>query len=356
MRISRAFILISTSVFIILLIAFSCKRDIYNISTVDGNVNTHLTGTPVSIPSGTISLQYGMLHFSSRETFLDIMDTLNTKTYAQSLTWKAQFPGFQSLLSVYDASPLEETTESPCDDDDLNTLLNSNSMIWIDNSAFLLDWAKDSIYEVYPVNLATIDSVKLKKEILDNDSLYVMRYSMEDEILYPDSSVQYVGVFKWLKKVFGKCTDKHASPKIDETGSPYYYSNNQSGSNKIDYKYKYKLKYQRAGIYFSLIYKVKHYESTESQSAWRASPGKTCMDLDYEYKKYCSGSDSYSNTCPTSHSSYGWNLVDHKWKRRIYGGSVRLAKFTVDITPYFEDVSNTATLTGQDLSIEDNWP
>ena len=153
--------ILPTFIAVILITYASCKRSDVDVVRKDSIQNT-LHGTPISIPSGTISSQYGMLHFSSRETFLDIMDTLNKKTYAQSLTWEAQFSGFISLRSIYDVSPAEESTESPCEDDDLNTVLNSNSMIWIDNTAFLLDWAKDSIYEVYPVNLATIDSVKLK--------------------------------------------------------------------------------------------------------------------------------------------------------------------------------------------------
>ena len=347
--------ILPTFIAVILITYASCKRSDVDVVRKDSIQNT-LHGTPISIPSGTISSQYGMLHFSSRETFLDIMDTLNKKTYAQSLTWEAQFSGFISLRSIYDVSPAEESTESPCEDDDLNTVLNSNSMIWIDNTAFLLDWAKVSIYEVYPVNLATIDSVKLKKEILNNDSMYVMRYSMEEEILFPDSSVQYIGVFKWLKKVFGRCTDQAANHQSAAVGSPRYYDNGQTGSSKVEYKYKYKVTYQRAGIYFSILWKVKHYRKTHEQNSWHAYTGIACAQIEYGYKKYCGGSDSDHEFCPLDHSQTSWNKVDHKWKRRIYGGGTRLAKYSVDIIPYLENVTDQSELISDNSVIEDNWP
>lgn len=311
--------------------------------------------------SGIVKFELGMLHFSNKECFGEVMELLLSKNRNDLIIWESQFSGFQSMRALYDNGIYEENPDSPCDDYYLNAVLNSGSMIWIDSTAFLLDWAKDSIFETYPVTANSAALLNQKVEIDNMNDYYVFRYSFQDEVLYPSTNTLPVNrAFKWLKKMFGKCTDKSANRKKADDGSPYTYDNH-SLLAKREAKYKYKLLYQLSGIWFSLHLKVRHYANDEEGARLKKYPGKCCVEGYGGWKKFCKDQSEQvtllcANTNPftgaSDHST--WSLVNTVYQHSFYGRMTKLAKYKVDVDLYLEDCFDNAEYTKR-LAIEDNW-
>lgn len=259
------------------------------------------------------------LHFTDLNTFQTVLEGLDSTSSEIDLNlWEGYFSGYQSMRTYYE--DLEEVTEvdsflCPLFDESLATVVNSEGIVAVDSVAFLLDFTTNSVYEVYPVNEATIDSLRLKNEI-NNDSIYLFKYSMDDEIFFPDSFVQqermYMSdgrsypvntskrIFRWAKKLWhkitnnpGGCNDKAADPRKDKDLLSY----SDPDDECIDYRYKLKLKYQKTGIRFCIQVKAKHQKKDGCSAGWRKHEGGACFDGDMRLKVYCGNFKNKSTIC-----------------------------------------------------------
>ncbi len=352
---------------------YSCKKE----SSSSGKLNPEIQNT-LSAQMAThlgVVKENDYLYFADLNTFQTVCSQLDTLNDASQTLWESYYSGYVSMRKHYDAMELalqdQDVFLSPCDDEALGTVINRQGIVRVDTVAFLLDFANHKVYEVYPVTPANINVLKQKAEV-NNDTMYVMQYSMDDEIFYPAGWQQQGPLktsdgqlcsdkkrgFRWLKKLFGACPyDQRADPSPDDDESNFTDVNNST----IGYKYIYRLKYQRAGLRFSIVYKVKHFKQIGENGPWRRYPGIVCFEAIAKMKVFC-GPERYENTfCqegPLSPSQpYGnYNSTNPTYKNILYKSGNRLSR--IKVTGYFfmenvSDVPAYATPSRQ-MSIIDN--
>jgi hypothetical protein len=323
---------ISLYLLVLLFIVTGCRKDDSSFNKTEhiGYQSSSMLGKYMySNNTGTVSEEFGLLHFSSKEMFENVLMMLYDFDEPQTKNWCSRFTGFKSLDDFMERVKIEEL-EKNCHDTKLASILNNESMIWIDSTLFLMDWAKDSIYEAYPVNIKTINRIKEKKEVVDSLDYFVFRYSVYDEVLYPVNENKLTSrAFRWIKKIFGRCKDVSADRRIDDAEIEYSNSSKTSMS-----KYNVKLVYQPAGLWFSLMVKVKHYTKNENGN-YKQSVGAVCSADDYAYRKMCGGSDQNTTLC---YNNSPRASVDPKWVRKFYAGMTKLNKYKVTCDLYLEDI------------------
>lgn len=292
------------------ILVFSCRK--VQDGFIDKKVNV-FGNSFNSVTHSNVILEGNYLHFENLSAFQVILDGLDTASEFELNNWEGYFSGYQSMRTYYE--DLEEVTEvdtflCPLFDESLATVVNNEGIVAVDSVAFLLDFSDNSVYEVYPVNEATIDSLRLKNEI-NNDSIYLFKYSMDYAVFFPDSFVQQDRIvlkdgrsfpannskraFRWLKKLFNrsKCNETYA--KSDKDMELYSYQD--PDDECINYRYKMKLKYQRTGIRFCIQAKVKHQKKEGCSGHWRKDPGGACFDGDMSAKVFCGNWINTSMVC-----------------------------------------------------------
>lgn len=278
------------------------------------------------------------------------MEALDTVSHEEMNIFEGNFSGYQSMRSYY--NDLEDalnpdTFLCPNDDESLSAVLSVEGIVRIDSVAYLLDYATNSVYEVYPVNSATIDSLKLKNEI-NNESMYVFKFSMDDEIFYPDSMISAPRLvmedgrimpssntkraFRFLKKWWHTitggtwgCSDNAADAKKEK--DKHFYTDNNFECKK--YRYKYKIKYQKSGIRFALIVKCRHYKDQDgscSNENYQKDPGLVQFEGDFSGKVFCGNNKSEAHSVLYTNSLNN-NLTSTPYKSYFYKSGSKLAKY-----------------------------
>ncbi len=302
---------------IILIISFSivliiaCKK-VSNNPIINNALNSKFSQSIVIPYNPSITKESDYLKFPNVATFestLIILDSLNDS--CQNV-WENYYAGFTSMRKHYQIAENlqfnQDIVLNPEYDESVGTTINIDGLIRIDSTAFLLDHSDNSIYEVYPVNTATIALLKQKNEI-NNDTMYIFKYSMNNEVLHPAGyeearKLKMVngsevvnnnkrGLGKWLKKIFTKCTEDGINPDPDDDNNIYTDMNNST----IQYKYEYDLKYRSSGVSYALMYKVKHYKKTGENGGWKTSNGEACFSGNSQWKKRCDNYGGKSSTC-----------------------------------------------------------
>jgi hypothetical protein len=343
----------------------SCKKNEKPINNIVKN------NIPISANSYNLSLisnESDYLCFSDVDAFLSTCESLDQLNDSLLDVFESNFSNFSSFRKFHvdfeDLQYDQDIDINPCDDDALGTVINIDGIVKVDTVAFLLDFANHEIYEVYPVNAATIAQLKLKTEY-DDDTMYIFKYSMDDEVFYPtgvdyEESVRRPDQkisnnnkrgFKWLKKLFGKCKDeKQAKIRNDDDESSYTFGTTQ-------YKYIYKLKYQGAGIRFSIIYKIKHFKKEGESGGWKKSKGKACFEARARTKVFCGNYINEDKICylPSTLplSSYS-NLNVTKYKNTIYKSGNRLSKYKCKGSFLMENMATYDLFFSRELLIESN--
>jgi len=277
------------------------------------------------------------LHFSDLSAFGTILEGLDSATESDMNSWETYFSGYQSLRTFYE--DMEEATEvdsflCPLFDESLATVVNYEGIVAVDSVAFLLDFTTNSVYEVYPVNNASIDSLRLKNEI-NNDSMYLFKYSMDDAIFFPDSFVEQDRItmnngrsysirnskraFRWLKKVFKprKCNETYADSDKDKDITVYQDPDEEC----ISYRYKVKLKYQKSGLRFLIQAKVKHQKKDGCSAHWRKEYGGACFEGGSHTKLLCGGNQNNMTACnftPPGHGFSGSNNFSSTTYKQVH--------------------------------------
>lgn len=367
------FIITTTS-----LLIYSCKSEsIYPLNEKMDSLNSLNSNSVVAHTN--IFKENDYLHFANLSVFENTCNALDTLDDSLSNVWESFYPGYQSMRNHYDL--IESTLNdqdvflSPSDDDALGTVINIDGIVRIDSVAFLLDFADSSLYEVYPVTTANIALLKQKNEI-NNDSMYIMKYSMDNEVFYPTGWEQQEelamnngdivkvgakrGFKRWLKKtfgLFGGCDDNQKiSPSVDDEETQYTDVNNST----ISYKYKYKLKYQRSGVRFSVFYKIKHFKKN-GEGKWKREIGISCFEGDVKMKVFCASEKYEYPTCsesalpfPTAPSADFHS--GKKYKRIFYKSGKRLSRIKFFGYFYMENVTNVLLISfpSRQMIVEEN--
>jgi hypothetical protein len=366
-------------------ILYSCRKDK---KPDDPKISSKLqpgSGDPTAVVNHTgIVKVSNYLYFNNRSTFEATLDSLKKATESERQAWESYYAGYLSMETYYDGQDYllqRDTFTCPTTDVPLATVLNYEGIVRIDTVAYLLDYSTNSVYEVYPVTAATIDSLKLKNEI-NKPSMYVFHYSMEDAIFYPDSMViqpnrimsdgRHIPVNdtkrgvgpRWLKKWwrkatgFGSCTDNGA-PDRRYKGKYEYADNTTEG---VSYRYKYKLDYNKGGLHFSLMIKVKHDRKNGTNALWADFPGAICIEPYMQGKEYCGGTIGHSGfECAP-------NLllpINTKAIYPVWSGFHKLAKYRLYSFFLFREMDQPLSpphsegdlLCGTGcIKIEGNWP
>lgn len=338
--------------FFTLIVLNSCEKNHLN------NENNSIIKTSQDLVSNqfnyiNIFKERNYLYFKTFQDFEQTMYLLDTIDDIKLNIWENHFLGYQSFRSFYNTLEVNDQSDTflcPLFDESLSTIVNNEGIIRVDSVAFLFDFVSNSIFEVYPVNDATLDSLKLKNEI-NNDSMYVFRYSMDDAIFFPDYFAPQLVLkknngnevpiqnnkraFKFLKKwwnvitvgTFG-CNEKHAKQRKDNDKQLFPDPNHEC----VTYKYKLKLKYSSSGLWFKIQAKSKHYKKDGCNSRWKVENGAVCFSADAKFKKMCVNGEQFrqfncfyvSEPMGSSH-----NLSSTTYKLPIYSGSTKLTKYSV---------------------------
>lgn len=323
-------------ILIIITVAFySCRK------TQDRTIksNNQLFGSSfASVTHSNVTQEGNFLHFSDLSAFGTILDGLDSASEVEMNNWEGYFSGYQSMRTYYEN--MEEAMEvdtflCPLFDESLATVINSEGIVAVDSVAFLLDFSTNSIYEVYPVNAASIDSLKLKNEI-NNDSMYLFKYSMDDAIFFPDSFVEQERMimndgrsypvknskraFRWWKKMFfrqNKCTETYADSDKDKDITVYQDPDDEC----ISYRYKVKLKYQKSGLRFLIQAKAKHQKKEGCEAHWRKEDGGACFEGGSHSKVFCGGIQNNMTACnftPPGHGFSGSNNFSSTTYKQVH--------------------------------------
>lgn len=319
-------------------------------------------------------------NFSTFETILLGLDTLNEVDLDE---WENYYSGFQSFRSYWDDLEdvdMSDTFLSPLFDESLSAVLNAEGIVRVDSVAFLLDFADNSVYEVYPVNTATIDSLKNKNEI-NNDSMYLFKYSMDNEIFFPDDMIETPRLilsdgkyrtlsnnkraFKFLKKwwhtitggTFG-CSDVSAKSRTDKDIVTY----TDPSDECMEYRYKLKLKYQKSGLRFCVQAKAKHQKQDHCHGLgmWSKEIGSVCFDGDLNAKKFCVNNyineshDCYYIKAIPPYPTYS-TLSNTTYVSKFYSSSTKLNKYRDSGIFSVYDRFKDTVRQSEKLRIQDNW-
>ncbi len=367
-------ILVATS----LIVFYSCKKE-KNITSTTTNLIKLLNGNPTSVSHSNIGLQQDFLYFENFNVFENTLLGLDTLKENQIDTWESYFGGFQSMRNYYNLLEEEDQSDTflcPLFDESLSAVLNHEGIVRVDSVAFLLDFSDNSVYEVYPVNEATIDSLKLKNEI-NNDSMYLFKYSMEDEIFFPDDMVEanilkkndgtFIRInnnkrtFKFLKKwwrvISGNgCDDKRGESKKDKGVEEFQDDNEEC----IHYKYKLKLKYQKSGLRFKVQAKAKFYKKNGCDEKYKRETGAVCFDGEGHLKRFCVNGwhNEYKYCYYSSGPIFGNNnnLSSTTFKTVFYNRGTRLSKYKVEGVFFLYNPSKNDVFYSRNYLIESNYP
>jgi hypothetical protein len=341
----------------------SCKKN----ETINNIVKNNIPISANSYNLSLISNESDYLCFSDVDAFLSTCESLDQLNDSLLNIFESNFSNFSSLRKFHvdfeDLQYDQDIDINPCDDDALGTVINIDGIVKVDTVAFLLDFVNHEIYEVYPVNAATIAQLKLKTEY-DDDTMYIFKYSMDDEVFYPtgvdyEESVRRPDQkisdnnkrgFRWVKKLFGKCPDdRKAGPGSDDEESLYT-------NGTTHYKYIYKLKYQRAGVRFSIIHKIKHFKKEGETGGWRKFTGAACFEATVRTKVYCGNFINKDRLCYAPNPplpSYS-NLNQTKYKNTTYKSGNRLFRYKCRGSFVMQRMHDNDLIFSRDLRIESN--
>lgn len=236
---------------------------------------------------------YNYLKFRDKEAFLNTLKLLGDSSATNDTildNFEANFSQTSlrnTIQSTY-SSTIQATLFSTIMSKPLSTVLSSDSIVQIDTLAFLFDFNNQKIYELYPVNCTNISLLKQKIEI-NNDSTYVLEYNFYDPIFYPSGYETYTGkAFKWLKKIFGGCSDIWAAAAYNSDEISY---SSLVGGIEVNFKAKITHSYKRYGVYFE----VGHYfEHRDDDTKYFKNVDVSISHYD-NWKVFCGGNGSNSN-------------------------------------------------------------
>jgi hypothetical protein len=363
---------------------YACKKGVKNELEEIAKQGTIFYDQNLTTVSYTnISLENDYLAFGNLATFELTCDQLDSLEHDSILLqWEQHYSGYTSMRKYweqFESTSLDDPDyfAGKCDDVALGTVINADGIVKIDTIAYLLDFADTCVYEVYPVTPANIALLKEKNEI-NNDTMYIMRYSINEEILYPrgyeqveelrmhNGQTQRVdakrGFKRFMRKVFhafGDCEDrKHISPPIDDDESQFTDVNNSS--NK--YRYIYKIKYQSSGLRFNVIAKCKHSKKV-GEGRWKREKGTSCFVGEVKMKVFCTVGEKYANPTyyedlpPLPPTLPGPDFITSvRWHKSFYHSGKRLNRIKYYGNFRMENVSNLYLISqpSRSMSVEEN--
>jgi hypothetical protein len=177
------------------------------------------------------------LSFDTRENFESVVSQI---TNEEEINHFHKILQHQSKYSENEKYNLEDTLN---EDESLNAILSINNLVQIENHIFNLDFEKNTIYALESQNINDINALKSKDTLNPNIKYFSMDYETFDLL---DAGLKRTPIVT-NEKFFGGFRCGWAPPKNDNYNYTY------GGGN---YNLKLILRYQRAGIWFTLISKL----------------------------------------------------------------------------------------------------
>jgi hypothetical protein len=208
------------------------------------------------------------ISFDTRQDFEDIVSKMNDEE---------ELDHFHNTIghnSRYKDMSLKEDEDTISIDNSLNSVLNPENIVQIENHVFKLDFENDLIYAVDVKNISELQALKYKDTTNQNIKVFSMEYETFDLIdagLKRNPEIRNEKFFNW----FSPCG--WAAPRDDDKNYPY-------GGG--EYNLKVILRYQRAGVWFSLV--SKFVNRTRLGFIWLNQRGhKMGFEFEHRYEVRC---------------------------------------------------------------------
>lgn len=223
-------------VILFIVLFFSCRQT-KELPEPDNNLKnksvTKQSYKPSNYKGVTNNGEY--LSFDTREDFENVVKNVENE---EELEHFHKIMGHNSRHKNFEISKIEDTLSV---DESLNSILNIENMVQIEKHIYKLDLENEKIYALNINNLSDIQALKNKDTTNENIKFFSMEYEtleLVDAGLKRNPSQSNEKFFNWFR-----CS--WAGRRTDNANYPY-------GDG---YNLKVILKYQRAGIWFSLVSK-----------------------------------------------------------------------------------------------------
>jgi hypothetical protein len=236
--------------------------------------------------------------------------------------------------------------ENPVEDDFLASILNPDGVVQIGEWIFKVNLEKEVVLALNQKHAALYQD--LVEENIDREQIYV--YNTHDDVLTLIKEGIYGTVNKNAKMDWWWC-DNYAVRKKDHYDDDVYTTtyNPSSGTTKTRiYRAHAKHVYQKAGIYFSLVTKLKYMKFDEGQLFWDQSYTNIFLQYSYSWKKRC-GSSSDSG------SAYVGVSNERKLVRRHYSSVNALTSYSLYSYYEYESIphnGNERTILLRSLNVD----
>ena len=230
---------------------------------------------------------------------------------------QSNFKSLKMAIEEYHTDPSARQLDNPSDTlyEDyglLPEILNEDKIVKIGEHLIKVDLHSETVAVLPVSNQEQYDD--LVNDNYDNEN--IMLFSTEDEVLEMLDEGYYSN---GRSQLF--CRDRKPKGEMEKVRY-YYYSDPVA---QYDYRVLVKHGYQKAGIYFSLMTKLKHGQRRSGAGTftpYATAPTTIPLDWFHRFKKRCRSSHDQD-----SGSKYeNW---DNKLSRRHYEGTRRLARFWI---------------------------
>jgi hypothetical protein len=271
-----------------------------------------------------------ILQFNSVEDWENTLIAMGSFNDSLLHIYESSYPGYVSQRMFFET--VEEIELGNLNEDAiLASNLSSSGIVIIANKAYMPDFEQDLIYVCKTVNLLNLTNLK-NKEVTDTTIFSV--YDAEIEVLHLDEATENELKLKVQEKTMDrrKCNEDRAKKRKDPSGNLSYCSN----SKKLEAK----VVYQNAGIWFSLLMNVDHYQKN-GIGAFRKQAKDIFVKYTYRAKKRCGTEWNSKNT---SYPNFNFQNID-SWSVRIHHGTKALSKYDLEMTAGVADDCGTPSST-----------
>ena len=291
-----------------LTIITACKKEVKHTDFKDIIENTSITKGDT-----TYSLSNeGFLSFPSKEKYIEIIENNRTKDSIGLIEW-ADSLGFNSLLKELDIN------DSLIVDYLLANLLSLDTTIKIENYIYKICFNIDSVIAMPIEYIEKYDRFVNNKVSRDSLIIYSIEYPILDQTkdMVPDPPGGGGG---------GGGGGGSSGNKYKDMAYVYYGAGN-------NYRLKCKLVYQHAGIYFSLVSKVK--KQHKPILFWKKCNGYLWINYNATWKTYSGQQQTKKDECTSCYS------ITYRITKRLWEGILPLQSFNVTSTYHDRNYCST---------------
>lgn len=257
-------------VILFMVLLFSCKQTTESPAPIENTKNkpqTKQAYKPTNYNGVKNNGEY--LSFDTREDFESLLKNIENE---EELEHFHNIMGHNSRYKNFERDKTEDTVSV---DESLNSVLNIENMVQIEKHIFKLDFENDLIYAVDIEQISDLKALKQKDTTNENIKFFSMEYEtleLLDAGLKRNPDIKNEKFINW----FSPC--RFARRKSDNVNYSY-------GGG--EYNLKVKLKYQRAGVWFSLVSKFVNRASLLG-FMWQNQRGhKMSFEFEHIYEVRC---------------------------------------------------------------------